>query len=478
MQTSLLTTVDYTLLSSLVQEIETNPTCLAKIINKIISDPLFLFPIPAKRNICLFTLSLHYRRGDLSKWIFDRLATAHLLEQLVQQKDLGGWTPVHHAAIHHNELYKRLKRVPAAAVLKSPYSTSPTMLRKITLLSKNCLLEHDYSIYVRLPGRMEENYLCSSGVIQSAGLFQDPPHYFSPICHMSVKTIHEFWKRNSKAIDPESKSFVRYNEYLTHMHEVESQLALRLVERDDEGKEPPLRVGLGVVARKAIRAGTVIGNYGGWVQERSIFLKHRSAYCLAHSKGYIADGREYRSFGSTFNHSFPNARFKGCMINGNDETLIMTITPIEAEEEICVSYGDEYKFPDIVVELRPKAMERFVKEHPLNELTSLLFRKRGKSLNEEEKNIYIQWLYILQDVPTRFLQLILKEHIPPDHVKPFLTHFGNSFDIESNGVKLCMELAKTNPQQAQELARRLTKRMYTAVELQVIMSKKDDQAKN
>ena len=136
---------------------------------------------------------------------------------------------------------------------------------------------------------------------------------------------------------------------------------------------------MGVFARQLIKAHQVFACYGGIVVDRA---DTSATYKMVYKSKFDLDGAKFRSFGTMINHSLPNAEFRAVTINGVKYVIVRALRDIQANEEICASYGERYYPPQTSSEeLRPKAMEQFVREHPLKEFLDLLVRP-GDELRE------------------------------------------------------------------------------------------------
>jgi len=119
--------------------------------------------------------------------------------------------------------------------------------------------------------------------------------------------------------------------------------------------------GLGLFARRALRQGAVIGTYQG--RRLTIALAQRSANTdyqmhVDDSKGneWIIDGLVGGNYTRFVNHACyadeQNAKFK---FNSRSRVVqVIAIRPIRADEEILVSYGQDYS--------RVLCMQRYLRE--------------------------------------------------------------------------------------------------------------------
>jgi SET domain-containing protein len=115
------------------------------------------------------------------------------------------------------------------------------------------------------------------------------------------------------------------------------------------------RVGYGVFARKRIRAGTILGFYGGVLRHippsrEKAFLNDNYLFGFQGHRelmNFSIDAKEFRNFTAFFNHA--HYKSSGCNLEPTfhfakdlPRIVFVATRTIEKDEQLCYDYGDSY----------------------------------------------------------------------------------------------------------------------------------------
>ncbi len=254
------------------------------------------------------------------------------------------------------------------------YCESPSMLRKYIqsktkqFSGKSKKTDATFKLYFRegKPGQRIEHHLTFEDFKQKfGGLLTAKPKNFKVIPHLRADFVRARWFEMEK-VAREEKKLQMIDQYLQEIYQKgeEDGLAIAKMEYTDRGEKIPdhIQLGVGIEARRQYKCGQLIALYGGEYSENGKYPQNRSgAYNYGcHSQKETISGLRFRSYGSTFLHSAPNARFlEAVNILGISYLFMEAITDINEGDYICENYGEGY-FKSMNVEpfeVRPKARE-------------------------------------------------------------------------------------------------------------------------
>lgn len=454
------------------------------------------------RNCIVYAL-IHDEVGH-AEAIFERL-TEEQKKDLINEKDSSGFTVTDYAAIFAKDsFYRQLIKIPGATVTKGPYFNTPKFLRKVLEISKNILLDKDCRIYFQKPGNKVDSLITGEELVRNyRHLFSIPPEHFGTLFYMDVKAFNTYWL-NRKIDDSQSqndqlqKFFESINTKKKTQEAIEPNLAIRLLEMDDQGNSLK-NLGCTLFVRQdPFEAGDLITLYGGEIVEydESYSLnKESSSYCLTLGiKGgvdFVVDAAHVRSLGSLPSHGFPNANLT--VVNGLP--ALRAIEKINPGQPVVASYGLNYfHYPEAIVsEIRPAAIIQFIRCNSLKDFPILVLEE--KHLTDERRWILYKWTYLIKEEPIRFLQLILRRDFlkvdldfatilldefennvtPTEQQTAFanLAPFVKSFHsrIPKKAGHVCLELAERFPHFAKELAAEFKYSMYSTRSFKAIVKR-------
>lgn len=288
---------------------------------------------------------------------------ADILKDAFAQEDKNRWTPLHHLALlpDGGALYKRFK---ATVEVNSKahttfYCESASMMRQ--MLKTETKLCRKMKIYFRNgppSARTEECLRWADFKAKYGHLFIVPPRYFRLIPHADRVFFQRIWVSNDFSNLNPSDSDARevVDEYL---HRIKRQkgdayLALTTTLYDDFGDAFPadLNLGLGVETRVSFKKDRLVALWGGNQSKGDDRIT--GDLCYTGSAGdYFSEGIEFRSFGTTVQHSFANVAQKYVGTSLGPLLLHKAIGEILPETPICYYYSS---LP--FVEIRPSAKKQ------------------------------------------------------------------------------------------------------------------------
>lgn len=391
--------------------------------------------------LSVLSLSIMVNCDGIARQIIQRIQPN---DPALNSQDKAGWTALHHAAATKSkELRKALKQKGASKEVKDNIGATPSTYKKMTTITKEDI---NYKVLFRIPGEhVDREILASELVTKYKTLFSEPPKKFLPYFKISRQAIYCLWKNNNEGWCPTTKGgndhdVYSFNpdiiKYIVRYYSPEAvnerkdkpqvhKVALRKIERTDKGAVVKAKVGLGVFAVTDLKAGEFVGHYGG-----KIGFYDQSAYSIALSSTPLLDNcaKKNRSTASCIAHSFPNSAFVG-------DEHVETFVDVKKDEQICINYRGVFKDGDVVVELRPGALEEYGRT-----------RTNDGSAKEKERNVYIT------ETSTRSaLYLILKGIHKKDSPK---------LEIDERLANFCFELVTKNRQDASLLADQLYLQNY------------------
>ena len=308
-----------------------------------------------------------------------------LLKEILIQQDKCEWTAFHHLVLMKDKglRYKTLKKkvnIDTKTIGKF-YCESASMLRKYVRsqtkkFSGKCQkADATFKLYFRegKPGQRIEHHLTFEDFkIKFGSMLTAKPKNFKVIPHLNADFVRSRWFEMQKIARDERK-LQMIDQHLQEIYQKgeEDGLAVAKMEYTDRGEKIPdnIHLGVGVEARRQFKCGQLIALYGGEHFENGKYPRNRSG---AYNYGCISQketisGLRFRSYGSTFLHSAPNAKFSEAEnILGISYLFMEAIAEINEGEYICENYGEAY-FNSMGIdpfEVRPKAREEMENNPP------------------------------------------------------------------------------------------------------------------
>lgn len=193
-------------------------------------------------------------------------------------------------------------------------------------------------------------------------------------------------------------------EYESYLQNPLSHVLAKVTE-NSSGAALPFSPGLGIFAKEDVVAGQVLGEYFGKIVDDENSVQDKE-YLLND-----VDGRYYRNEVAQINDGFCNT----IILTLYDERglfnryILVAIDSIKAGEQFCWNYGFGHGVKEgPYMELRPKEIREFIKEHAMDYLVECHNKTLAKKASLEEFGLAEKFAYLL-DSPSVLFSLALEE---------------------------------------------------------------------
>lgn len=328
-----------------------------------------------RKNVNILAFAAH-RNNFQAVDLISAFTDVHVLKEILIQKDIHEWTPLHHLALMDDQglRYKDLKKKADIDTKKVSrfLCESPSMLRKyirsdaskFSTESKTKPLQ----LYFRQgePDQKEEQHLAYAPFIREHGhQFSIVPRYFKSIPQINAEVFRSKWAEMKEPMVRDENKLLLIDQHLQSIFDngEENGLALTPIKHNDRGEKIPeeIKVGVGLEARRDFRLNEVVTLYGGeYFTDTNPSNYPSSDYGFGNDKKENIDGLYVRSYGSSAVHSAPNVKFEENTVLGVTFVAFKAIDDIQTNQQVCINYGPEYfKGRGIVpLETRPEARDQ------------------------------------------------------------------------------------------------------------------------
>ncbi len=317
----------------------------------------------------VFSFAAHKNNVSIVRLIAAKALELGILNKVLTLVDQSYWNAFHHLALMEDDCdcYKEIKKLSGIKPKKITkfYCESPSFLRQ-------CLKENpkrfssSLKIYVRSgpPNDRKEVKLNFDELLDQYGdQFTVKPKQFRLIPYGTNVYFSYAWQ-NSDYRSRDETLLAELDALLLRIRECaeESGLAITPLTHNDKGEPISVKVGMGVETLRKFKARELTTPYGGRMTYEFNIINE---YTYDIDDDYTADGENFRSYGSTLPHSFPNVYW-------NDiSTILGPITCQRVLEDtpegtcLALDYGAEYFYKKFTpIELRPKAAESYIPGDP------------------------------------------------------------------------------------------------------------------